>query len=1199
MTGEIFDQSGAPVAGATVRLVNSEIGFSLSQTTDADGAYTFEDVPPADDYRFTIEKVGFKTYISPEPFSVHVSETRLVRPPIRLELAVEAQPPAAQPAPSRAPTQAPAQAPSQPPTQAPALAPAEVSRPGAKRAASSPSVSLDLVSTTVGGVVDSRTVHTLPLLNRDFIDLALLVPGTSPIQQGAALQGASLVVNGTRANMNNYLLDGTDNNDYTNNQSLPFQIVEAMQEFRVQASTSPAEYGRNGGAQINTISRRGTDSIHGSLFEFNRVNALSANNFFSAFNGGSFDTLALADARFFQRNPLSDPTLAALYNVHNPHLVQNQFGGNVGGPLEKDKLFGFFNWESFRVADPLPVFEQVPGNFIRSQSTCSSFFESACDPAALALYNLYPAPNVPRTAFTDPNFSAFNVGQSVNSTSSDNFLGRIDWITSSNSSMSFKHNIQRINEVQGGAVPGSSAYPGSGTNVNGRNQNFSYNYVQRFTSHKTNELRFGWNRFRLTTMPLDASINPASLGFQNLDFTNRGLPTITIGSGFLGAGSLFSTLGSSFGTPSNRADNVWSLADGLNLVRGRHTWKFGGEFRHIRLNTTNDALGRGFIGFSSGAFVAATGAPDIASIARVSPEFGGGFDRSFSTQSYAAYVQDQWRPWQGFTVNYGLRYEVNTAPVERRDRLVNFYPGLRGGQGGLMRANSTAILDPFGNVLGTAPSPAPRAGFNTDYNGWGPRFGFAWDPWKNGQTVVRGGYAIFFDQQPLEPSVDMLTNPPFVMQDQSLFGLFTLDSTNPTFQFGAPGFFTSNGWFRLPYSITARDPNTRTPYVQQFNLGIERQLGNKAVFEIAYVGSVGHKLPTLRDVSPCNQVLKAQSTFDGSVCIPTITNPQTDPSFLFPSILNQETTANSRYHSLQLRFETRSFHRMQLQAFYQWSKSIDDASTLQPPVFLIQPALADFQSNLRGIKPQEIGGLNSISPALSLQPGFPIITTRLNLPQDSSNLPGERGLSDFDVRSRFVINYIYDVPKWAPGIGSGWELAGITTLQSGQPFTVFENFFGTPLRPNLIGTPVINNANPNAAIDGGNFPCFGGPPPGNCSTTLAVKFDPNSGSFLPGNLGRNTFSGPGLVNFDFSVLKNTHLGSERKNLEFRVEFFNLFNRANFRQPYSQAGELVNCNPFGNCPGFQGSLLTAFDPFFGQILQARPPREVQLALKFSF
>jgi hypothetical protein len=1205
--------------GATVRLINGAIGFSQIQVTVSDGLYTFNNVPPAEDYLISVEKTGFATQVRSD-LNVHVYDDLLLQPPFLLQPNLQANPPVAPETPTQAAPQASSQ-PSQPASQPPAPQTLAMTP---QQSSKSPSISLDLLSMTESGVLDTQRVHTLPLLNRDFIDLAELVPGAYPVEQGSVLQGASLVVNGTRADMNNFLLDGADNNDYTINQSLPFQIVEALQEFRVQTSTSTAEFGRSAGAQINSVSRSGSNSLHGELFEFNRNSALGARNFFSAYNGGTFDQYSLELQLRGNGNPLSDPTLAQLYDVHKPQVSQNQFGGSVGGPLIKDKIFGFFNWESSRLTNPRPLFEQVPGTTLRSATDCANARVStrapspippgaACDPMAIRLFSLYPLPNVPTTQFTDPSASnlfgagAFNVGQAANNTNSDNFLARVDWRKSQRVSMSFRYNIQLIHQVQGGDVPATESYTGNGTRVTGRNQNASYNYVQQFTPATGNEFRFGWNRLRLTTTALDASIDPATLGFQNLNSHNAGLPTILTGGYFTVAP--FSSLGAIEATPSNRADNVWSVADNLVMTRGRHNWRFGGEFRYVRLNIDNSALGRGVVGLFSGPFAAASGTADIASIARVCPQslpqftavfavpcerFGTGFDRSFSTKSGAVFVQDQWRVFHNLTLNYGLRYEVNSAPVERRDRLVNFYPDL-GTNGALVRGGSATEFDPYGNVIGTAPHSVPRAGYNTDYGGWGPRFGFAWDPRSDGKTVLRGGYALLFDQQPLEPSVNQLVNPPFIQQSFSLGPLLS-----DTFSACGPG-ITDNGclsvsgnanstsaWFLVPYSITAIDRRNKTPYVHQFHFGVQQQLGGNAVVEVAYAGSAGHRLPLLRDISQC-----PQSAFLANplACIFS-TN-----SFAHLSILDQDNVANSIFNSLQVRVATRSFHGLEFHAFYQLAKSIDDASSLQPQVFLASPQFASLAVALLADSPYDFVEANNISPALSTQGNLPLVTTRPRLPQDSGNLAAERGRSDFDMRHRFVVDYVYTIPRWAPVIGSGWQVAGITTVQSGQPFTVYSDYFGIPLRPNTREPVPTNMNNPEAAIDGGT--AFGFP---GSSFDLTPTFQ-----LQPGSLGRNAFTGPKFINFDFSVMKDTHL-TERTNLQFRAEFFNLFNNANFHQPYSRTSIF-----FGALPGFaqiipglcrvtNGARLgTCYlpDPFFGKILQAFSARQVQFALKLVF
>jgi len=1236
VTGSVYDATGAPVAGATVRLINAAIGFSQSATTDASGNFSFPSVPPAENYLISVEAGGFATAIRPG-LSLQVGEARLVVPPFEMQKAEQ---------------------------------PGQEIR---EEAPTAPTVNLELVSTTISGVIDGRSLRTLPLANRDFLDLALLIPGTYQVEQGSNLEGASLVVNGARADMNNFLLDGVDNNDYTVNQSLPFQLVEALQEFRVQTSNSQPEFGRAGGAQINSLTRSGTNDLHGTLFLFHRNDALSANQSIPAMRGGSFDAFAesgelealtrniaenffgVPGFQFFPTPVLSDPLLAGIMDEgRSPQLIQNQFGANLGGPLHKDKAFFFFNYEGFRVENERPVFERVPNLFFR-RNTPGGFcdvFAPVCttNPSisrVISLFSLYAPPNVAESAtldgfgfpLSDPFFGgfgafdptgAFAAGDSENRTNSDNALGRIDWRASDRVNFSFKYNIQDVRQTQGGPLFATSTYPGSGVDVDGRNQSFSWNYFHQLSDRTHNEFRFGLHRFRLDTLPQDASLDP-STNFSNLNFSTRGLPTVLLGGVFTFGGN--ARLGAPLDSPTDRANNVWQFSDNVVMLRGRHTIKFGGEYRHALLNVRNEALGRGVLTMFSHAFAAFTGAPDLAAIAAVDSEFnqgfrnspnfvrGGGFDRTFSGDSWNWFIQDTWRPRNNVSVTFGVRWEVNVAPEETRNRLVNSYPGTCPEFVCLIQSGTSDILSPFLGPLGTsmagmagdafvsvgtASFRAPKAGYDTDWNNFAPQIGLAWDPWGNGRTVFRGGYGFYYDQESFQPLVNMLHNPPFVQQIFSAFPFFDAADVYapPTgiyanFGGASQGVFGGSLWFRAPFSITTIDPDRRTPYVQQWNASWQVQLWGSSVFEAGYVGAVGHKLARNRLVFGCGPAEFAPD--DGLGCANSFIGATfvagTDPVQGL-TVVNQENSANSNFHSLQLRFDTR-WKGLTLNTFYQWAKSIDNASSLNAPATLFPFGAGAFLCGGVLINCDQFSAVNTLSnPALSLRPGLPLITTRPLFPQDSGNLRGERGVSDFDVRHRFILRYIYDIPKWeAVGAvaGSGWQLAGITTLQSGQPFSVYTDFFGLPLRPSLTSSPGVDNGNPNGAISGGL-------PVGcnvyfTCSNTGAVSpFDPTLNSLLlPGSQGRNLFTGDRVVNFDFSILKNTYLGEgERYNIQFRMEIFNFFNTSNYRLPYSRAGQFFDAS-------FDPTFFPAAfpDPFFGQILQARPPREVQFGVKFIF
>jgi hypothetical protein len=454
-------------------------------------------------------------------------------------------------------------------------------------------------------------------------------------------------------------------------------------------------------------------------------------------------------------------------------------------------------------------------------------------------------------------------------------------------------------------------------------------------------------------------------------------------------------------------------------------------------------------------------------------------------------------------------------------------------------------------------------------------------------------------------------------------GYFNLSGENYNGTLNGVGVGTE--WVAQPYSITARDPNTRTPYVHQVYAGIEHRLGNKAMVEVAYVGSLGHRLLRDRLLLECtaNSLYSPPGKVGTGACFPRATGTA-GPNIFYvgptfgtepDSVINQETSGTSEYHSLQAHLDTRAFHGLTLHLHYMYAHSIDTASSTNPPVFLLSPGTADAACFWLGYNCNEFAALNNANPTLNLRPGFPTITTQPDLPSDTQNsadLSGQRASSDFDIRHRAVIYYTYDLPKVSAlrGLGNGWQVAGIATLQTGQPFSVYADFFGVPLRPSLAGIPNIDNGNPDGAIDNGvpagcnngsfSSPCYG------TSAKSAFSVSPTS-SFESGSLPRNSFFGPRFVDFDFSVLKNVYLGKgENRYIQFRAEFFNLFNRANYRQPYSNEGQFA-VNPGNLIVGATGTpnagqVLPSFavsDPFFGRILQSYDPRTIQFGAKFIF
>ncbi len=449
------------------------------------------------------------------------------------------------------------------------------------------------------------------------------------------------------------------------------------------------------------------------------------------------------------------------------------------------------------------------------------------------------------------------------------------------------------------------------------------------------------------------------------------------------------------------------------------------------------------------------------------------------------FVNDTWRVRPNLTVTLGLRYEYNSPAVDAANR-ANLYNPATGG------------LVPVG-VNGF-----PRAGYNGDLNNFAPQIGFAWTPRSGGKTVVRGAYGIHYDQSSLAPGEGLYFSAPYFNLGVAfpIQGFFTPSLSSP-FVFPFP----------IPASATTFQRDLRTPYYQQWNFGIQRELGAARVVEIAYVGTKGTRLLDSRNINQPAPSLTPNA-------------PGLNPAFADIDII--ESNANSIYHSFQARFQQRLSHGLSALASYTYSKSIDDSS------------------------------------------GFFSTTADPNFPQNSHNLSAERGLSDFDIRNRLAISYAYDLPiaRGHRYLG-GWQSFGILTVQSGQPFTVAllpsidiantgqgELGFGANQRPNVIGNPSVANQGPNEWF---NTSAFAPASPGHF-----------------GNAGRNALTGPGLGTFDFSIVKNTQL-REKLNMQFRTEFFNLFNRTNFNLPDSFLGSST----------------------FGQILSAQDPRRVQFGLKFLF
>jgi hypothetical protein len=933
-------------------------------------------------------------------------------------------------------------------------------------------------SASLGTVIENKQVTGLPLDGRNFYELTLLVPGAVPAAPGSAgsVRGDfAFSVNGAREDSNNFLLDGVYNVDPKLNTFGVRPSVDAIREFEMLTSTYDASFGRNPGAQINVILNSGSNDVHGTLFEFHRNAALDARNFFA---------------------PANEP---------KPKYLRNQFGGSIGGPIRKDKTFLFTDYEGTRSREGITRLSNVPTAQERAGNFSQSLFGVPIDPftqqpfpqgqipsqrinaVGRAIAALYPFPN--RNSLLQ-NF----VSSPTQRDDNDSFDVRIDHRLTQRMDLAFRYSFGDRDLFEPFTGPSFSAVPGFGDSVKRRSQNFMSALTWVLSPRLVNETRLAFSRVA-SSVTQQASILNSNVGLPTISRNQRdaGLSFITI--------TGFSPLGDEGNNPQNSVTNVYQVLNNASYVLGNHVIKFGADLRFSQQNAFRDVESRGRLQFSPFGQITGNalgdlllGFPLLTSVARVDNP------QHIRTQSYNFFVNDSFRLRKNFTVNAGLRYEYNTPAVDASDR-ANLYNV------------ATGTLVPVGTA------GMPRSGYDADKNNFAPRVGFAWTIGREQKTVLRGGYGIYYDQSPFAPAEALYFNAPYF--DNNIF--FSLPGLPLTLNDPFPSFFP----FPLPDSALALQRDLKTGYMQHWNLNVERQLGDKSVLEVAYVGSKGTKLLTARDINqPQPSALPPG--------LPVV--PRPNPRFDDINLL--ESRGSSNYHALQARFQQRLSKGLSGLISYTWSKSIDDAS-------------------------------NFFSSA-----GDP------NFPQNSYNVRAERGRSNFDARHRLSASYSYLFPFGkgrqylsdsgvATTLLTGWETFALVTMQSGRPFTVallsdIDNSgtgrsvlgFGANDRPNVAGNPEVGNRTPERWFN-----------------TSAFVF-PARGTF--GNAGRNIVEGPGYNSVNWSLVKNTSL-TEQVNLQFRAEFFNLFNHPNFNLPDS----------------FLGS------PTFGSISSAKDPRHIQFGLKLLF
>lgn len=905
-------------------------------------------------------------------------------------------------------------------------------------------------TSSVGNVIDNQKVVELPLNGRQFESLSQLVPGSVSPAPGSALGfRGGFNSAGARETANSIILDGVDNNDPAINNFTLRPIVDAIQEFKVLANSYSAEFGRGGGAQVTVTTKAGTNQFHGALWEFLRNDKLDARDFFNRKGSGP-----------------------------KPPFRRNQFGGTIGGPIIHDRAFFFFAYEGIRRRQQFTSLQQVPTEAMR-RGDFSAIATPLRDPAT-PLNSSFPGNMIPanrihpiakkildRGSFPlpTPGMAPPNNFLAVNPFPNDvnQYNARVDHRFSDKNTLFGRYGFTK--DALGTPCAGNGAtacVPGFPHSDITRAHALSLADTHVFSPRVVMEIRAGFNRqlqprIALTSgkgdisteLGIPASRDPKDFGHPNIAITG------------------FSAIGDrGF---QNRTGTTVQFTGNINYTAGSHALRTGADVRRIMfyagsnaretLRFSNTWTGNAFADFLLGYPNQTTRDP--------TDSF-----RYHIVDSHNFFLQDDYKVSNRLTLNLGLRYEYNTPDVEKQNRVAQI--------------NVTTFKYEIGNQNG-----ASRALYKADKNNFGPRFGFAYRPDGTGKNVLRGGYGVFYDLAIVGNNLFFVrTGPPFQKPETFNAGTtpgdLTLSDPFPTSRLSTSAVFDS----------PAIDPNFRDAYIQQWNLGYQREFAANMVFEVSYVGNKGTKLVKTVDI---NQAFP----------VPGITQPAVQPRRPLPeygAIGLLQGSANSIYHGLLGRLERRFSGGLSFLSSYTYGHVIDDST----------------------------GG---------------------NVAQDARNLKADRGSADFDARQRLVVSYIYELPfgrgkmfgkDWPKAMNAvlgGWEFAGITTFQSGRPLFVQlstsnpnSNTGSTRDRPNTTGvSPVIKDRSANKALylDRNAFA------------------NPARGTF--GNAPRNTFDGPGTNNWDFTLGKNFR--HEDYNVQFRAEFFNAFNHPFLNQPnrFSDSG----------------------------------------------
>lgn len=1092
ITGTIKDPSGAVMPQVKITVANQATGFTRNTESDDTGAYSFP-LLPVGIYSITAEQQGFSIAKRSE---IKLNVDQILRIDLDMSVGTTADTVTVQ----------------------------------------ANAIAIDSETSAIGTMVTSRQVTELPLNGRNFLQLLFLGAGAVEVggEQGSMRQGAgnAISINGSRPTSNNYLLDGTSNTDTALGTPAVVLSVDAIQEFKEQTATYSAEYGFSAN-QVNIISKSGTNDLHGSVFWFLRNDALDA-----------FDT-------FVKMRATPGQTLK------KNKLRQNQPGFVAGGPVYipklyngKNKTFWLANYEGRRTRTGfqdlliIPTPDQLAGRFTSEilDPTTGLPFGGNIVPvsrntrlANLAIAKFIPAPNYTGTGGNYLRSRALP-------TDTDQYTLRFDQMMGKYGTL-----FGRVTNSDWTSITvGNTTQLGDVYFVQ-KTRNWQVSHSVPITPNLVNQFRIGYvdataNQHGVTAPQSDIDALKMTGVFTTLNDEQRSYPAV----GFGGVGSGMSGGGSAVNDYQASNQGMWDLSNGTTWVRGRHTLNFGMNFRKWSLNRdlANDFLGQfTFSGFFTGNKTRDNAVADMLlgyfnsassfQPAGFSVEGKSGNPRSFNFLYLAPYVQDDWKVSSRLTLNLGVRWDFRTVPNETNDRMG--WRDLDNPKGGLLVADKT-LVDKGIVGDGTYYKYAGRRNpYDASKRVFAPRIGFAFRPFADDRTVIRGGYGIFFDSaegREIDGAADIYPYVSRGQYQQSLGqtqALITTDTMFPSFASLGPASPAANTFLAVSMS-----PEPRNPYVQQWSLSIQRALGANTTIDINYIGNKGTHLLMRR------QIAQAIPLSDPSVCQanPSIGNCPVLARRPFPNFstyIDSDWSGNSIYNSGNIRLEHRS-NNIIFTTVYTWAKSIDSKS-----------AAAGIGNDVAGWQ----GFLNN------------------------HDVRRDRGRSEFNVDHRLVNSFVYNIPvgrgmrfgssmnKVADAIIGGWQVNGIATFQVGFPMTISANdsgglndTFGTN-RANIVGDI-------HASVDQSIAKWF----------NTAAFSQPGLGYL--GNSGRGILNLPGINNWDTGLFKNFRI-KERASVQFRFESFNTWN-------HTQWG---------------GPVRSVADQRFGQILGARAARINQAGLKFVF